>query len=153
MKLLSIAVAAALLSFGATAQPSGSGEDDAVKVRYIVTDVDTAVSFYTHNLGFHLAAQAGRNFAMLSRGSLQLVLSPPSGPGGASQPASDGRRPEPGGWNRIILESRDLSADVESLRRAGVHLRSGILSGPGGRQIVLEDPAGNPVELFQPGGN
>ena len=151
MRLLSVAFAIALLSFSTAAQSSSSsGESDTVKVRYIVTDVSAAVAFYARNLGFHLEARAGPNFAMLSRGSLQLVLSSPVGPGGASQPASDGRHPEPGGWNRIILESHDLSGEVESLRRAGVHLRSGILSGPGGRQVVLEDPAGNPSSCFNP---
>jgi catechol 2,3-dioxygenase-like lactoylglutathione lyase family enzyme len=131
------------------AQSSGA----AVKVRYIVTDVDAAVAFYTHNLGFELQAQAGPNFAMLSHGSLQLVLSPPSGPGSASKPGLEGRPPEPGGWNRIILESRDLAGEVDSLRRAGVRFRSTILSGPGGQQVLVEDPSGNPVELFQPAGN
>jgi catechol 2,3-dioxygenase-like lactoylglutathione lyase family enzyme len=124
-----------------------------VRVRYIVADVEAAVAFYTRNLGFQLESQAGANFAMLSRGHLRLVLSPPSGPGSASQPMPDGRRPEPGGWNRIILETRDLAGEMETLRRAGVHFRSNVLSGPGGREILLDDPSGNPVEVFQPAGN
>jgi catechol 2,3-dioxygenase-like lactoylglutathione lyase family enzyme len=121
-----------------------------IRVRYIVNDVPAAVAFYTNNLQFHVAAQAGRNFAIVVRENLQLVLSPPKGPGGASQPMPDGRRPEPGGWNRIILPSHDLEKDVEALKKAGVHFRNNIVSGPGGREILLEDPSGNPIELFEP---
>jgi catechol 2,3-dioxygenase-like lactoylglutathione lyase family enzyme len=118
-------------------------------VRYIVKDVDESVDFYTHRLGFHLEHQSGDAFAMLKRGELQLVLSPPKGPGGGSKPMPDGRRPEPGGWNRIILETADLEGDVAGLRKAGVSFRNDITSGPGGTQILVEDPSGNAVELFQ----
>ncbi|MES2015080.1 MAG: VOC family protein [Pseudomonadota bacterium] len=121
-----------------------------VMVRYIVNDVDATISFYTHHLGFHVTAQNGPYFAILERDGLQVVLSPPKGPGGGSQPMPDGRRPEPGGWNRIILQSKHLEADVEALKKAGVKFRNQIVEGPGGRQILLEDPSGNPVELFEP---
>lgn len=123
----------------------------AVKVRYIETDVPAAATFYARNFGFKLDAQSGPNFAMLSKGLLQLVLSPPVGPGGASQAMPNGQHPEPGGWNRIILQTSDLTADVARLRKAGIHFRNNITRGPGGAEILVNDPAGNPVELFQPG--
>jgi len=124
-------------------------EPSTIRVRYIVNDVPAAVAFYTNNLQFHVTAQAGRNFAIVVRDNLQLVLSPPKGPGGASQPMPDGRRPEPGGWNRIILPSHNLEKAVEALKNAGVHFRNNIVSGPGGREILLDDPSGNPIELFE----
>jgi catechol 2,3-dioxygenase-like lactoylglutathione lyase family enzyme len=119
-------------------------------VRYIVNDVDAAIAFYTRHLGFSVTAQSGPHFAILARENLQLVLSPPKGPGGGSQPMPDGRRPEPGGWNRMIVRSSDLEGDVEALRKAEVKFRNDIVAGPGGRQVLLEDPSGNPVELFEP---
>ncbi len=119
-------------------------------VRYIVNDVDAAVAFYTTHLGFHLEAQSGPFFAIVSRDNLQLVLSPPKGPGGGSQPMPDGRRPEPCGWNRIIVQTGSLEADADALTKAGARFRNDIVVGPGGRQILLEDPSGNPVELFEP---
>ena len=119
-------------------------------VRYIVNDVDAAIAFYTQHLGFRESAQSGPYFALLARDNLQLVLSPPKGPGGGSQPMPDGRRPEPGGWNRIIVQSSNLQDDVGVLRKAGVGFRNDIVTGPGGRQILLEDPSGNLVELFEP---
>jgi catechol 2,3-dioxygenase-like lactoylglutathione lyase family enzyme len=119
-------------------------------VRYIVHDVEAAVAFYTKRLGFRVNAQSGPNFELLERDNLQLVLSPPKGPGGGSQPMPDGRRPEPGGWNRIIVRSRDLQLDIDTLRQAGVPFRNDIVSGPGGRQVLIEDPSGNAVELFEP---
>lgn len=93
----------------------------------------------------------GPGFAMLLRGDLRLLLNQP-GAGGAGQPMPDGRRPEPGGWNRIQLEVTDLGREVAALRAAGASFRSEILTGRGGSQILLEDPAGNPIELFQPAG-
>ena len=125
---------------------------NALMVRYIVKDVDAAVAFYTRRLGFRVDAQSGPHFALLERENLQLVLSPPTGPGGGSQPMPDGRRPEPGGWNRIIVRTGTLEADVARLREAKATFRNDIVAGPGGRQILLEDPSGNPIELFQPAG-
>ena len=124
----------------------------AVSVRYIVDDVDAAIEFYTRHLGFALELHPAASFAILSRGELRLLLSAPSGPGGASQPMPDGRRPEPGGWNRIQLQSEDLDGLVASLRGSGARFRNDIVSGIGGKQILLEDPAGNPIELFTPAG-
>jgi glyoxylase I family protein len=121
-----------------------------VRVRYIVRDVKPAVSFYTRWFRFHLDAQTGPSFASLSRGNLQLILSPPVGPGGASQPMPNGRRPQAGGWDRIILQTGNLAATVAALRSARVHFRNNIVTGPGGKQILLDDPSGNPIELFQP---
>lgn len=119
-------------------------------VRYIVDDVDAAVGFYHDLLGFDVAQRPGPGFAMLTRGPLRLLLSQPGGPGGAAQPMPDGRRPEPGGWNRIQLEVDDLAGAVETLRRTGSRLRNDITRGRGGAQILVEDPSGNPVELFEP---
>ena len=120
--------------------------------RYIVNDVDSAIAFYTERLGFRVTAQSGPDFAIVERDNLQLVLSPPKGPGGGSQPMPDGRRPEPGGWNRIVVQSSRLDEDVAMLKKAGTKFRNDIVAGPGGRQILLEDPSGNPVELFEAAG-
>jgi catechol 2,3-dioxygenase-like lactoylglutathione lyase family enzyme len=122
----------------------------AVSVRYIVDDVDAAIAFYTEQLGFAVELHPGAGFAMLSRGELRLLLNTAAGPGGAAQPMPDGRRPEPGGWNRIQLPVEDLDREVETLRQAGARFRNEIVTGFGGRQILLEDPAGNPIELFEP---
>jgi catechol 2,3-dioxygenase-like lactoylglutathione lyase family enzyme len=132
------------------AQAQGSVGGDKARVRYIVGDVPQAVAFYTHDLGFHLDAQSGPYFAMLSRGPLQLVLSPPQGPGGASRATPDGKRPAPGGWDRIILSTANINGEAKTLREDGAHFRTDVTTGPGGKQILLEDPAGNPIELFQP---
>src|SRR3954467_10602106 len=121
-----------------------------VSVRYIVDDVDEAIAFYRDRLGFAVDMHPAPTFAMLSRGDLRLLLSAPSGQGGGGQVLADGRRPEPGGWNRFSLEVTDLAGIVERLRDAGVRFRSDIVHGIGGDQILLEDPSGNPVELFQP---
>ena len=86
---------------------------------------------------------------MLSRGHLELVLSTPFGPGGAAKPMPDGRKPEPGGWNRIIISVGDLRGEVAKLRKTNLHFRNDIVSGPGGSEILLDDPSGNPIELFQ----
>jgi glyoxylase I family protein len=117
-------------------------------VRYLVNDVDAAVAFYVRRLGFALKQQFGPNMAILARGDLTLWV---AGPGAsASRPMPDGRRPEPGGWNRFVLEVDDLPALVAELKQQNVTFRNEIVTGPGGRQILCEDPSGNVVELFQP---
>jgi len=121
-----------------------------MKVRYIVDDTQAAAAFYTERLGFELEAQPAPAFAILARGDLRLLLSEPRGPGGAAQPTPDGRRPEPGGWNRIQIEVDDVAATADVLRRAGVRLRGDVVHGRGGSQVLVEDPSGNPVELFEP---
>jgi catechol 2,3-dioxygenase-like lactoylglutathione lyase family enzyme len=120
-----------------------------VSVRYIAEDVDAAIEFYTRHLGFGVEMHPAPGFAILSRGGLRLLLNAP-GAGGAGQDMPDGRKPEPGGWNRIQLEVQDLAAEVESLRNSGAHFRNEIIGGRGGKQILLEDPSGNPIELFEP---
>src|SRR6266496_4331891 len=106
-----------------------------VRVRYMVNDIDAAVSFYTKHFGFAVKQGPTPNFAMLSRDNLELVLSTPFGPGGAAKPMLDGRKAEPGGWNRIIITVDDLGAEIERLRKAQVHFRSDILTGPGGAEV------------------
>jgi catechol 2,3-dioxygenase-like lactoylglutathione lyase family enzyme len=122
--------------------------DDLVSVRYLVDDVDAAVDFYTRHFGFTLLSNAAPAFADVVRGRLRLLLSGPTS--SAGRPMPDGRRPEPGGWNRIHLIVTDLVAEVERLRAAGLTFRNDIVNGPGGAQILLDDPSGNAVELFQP---
>ena len=121
-----------------------------VSVRYIVHDVASAIDFYCRHLGFHEVMHPAPTFAMLSRGDLRLVLSAPGGGPGGGQAMPDGTLPEPGGWNRFSIEVDDLATTVEALRREGVHFRNEIVTGVGGKQILLDDPSGNPVELFQP---
>ncbi|HET6568717.1 MAG TPA: VOC family protein [Rhodothermales bacterium] len=121
-----------------------------VTVRYIVDDVDAAIAFYRRHLGFQEKMHPAPTFAMLDRGDLRLLLSAPSGQGGGGQVLPDGRKPAPGGWNRISLQVADLAATVEALRADGVHFRSDVIEGIGGNQILLDDPSGNPVELFEP---
>jgi catechol 2,3-dioxygenase-like lactoylglutathione lyase family enzyme len=122
-----------------------------VQVRYIVNDVDAAIAFYCQHLGFSEVMHPSPRFAMLSRGDLRLVLSQPGGQNlGGGSTLADGRKPEPGGWNRYAVEVTDLAETVERLRSAGVHFRSDIIEGVGGNQALVEDPSGNPVELFQP---
>jgi catechol 2,3-dioxygenase-like lactoylglutathione lyase family enzyme len=121
-----------------------------VSVRYIVDDVDAAIEFYTGHLGFEVAMHPAPGFAALSRGELRLLLNATGCPGGATRPMPDGRKPEPGGWNRIQLQADDLDGEVETLRAAGLRFRNDIVTGMGGRQILLEDPSGNLVELFEP---
>ncbi len=121
-----------------------------VSVRYIVHDTDAAIRFYCDLLGFREVMHPNPSFAMLSRGELRLVLSAPGGGPGGGQAMPDGRVPEPGGWNRFEIEVDDLATVVETLRRAGAQFRNDIVTGVGGRQILVEDPSGNPVELFEP---
>jgi catechol 2,3-dioxygenase-like lactoylglutathione lyase family enzyme len=122
--------------------------EDLVSVRYMVDDVDAAVAFYTTHFGFTLRMSAAPAFADVVRGRLRLLLSGPTS--SAGRPMPDGRRPAPGGWNRIHLIVDDLAAEVERLRAAGLTFRNDVVTGPGGRQILVDDPAGNPIELFQP---
>lgn len=118
-------------------------------VRYLVNDVDTALEFYTQHLGFELVNHFGRPFAIVARDDLTLWLSGPAA--SAARPMPDGRQPEPGGWNRLVVEIEGLPAVVESMKAAGVVFRNEIVSGPGGSQILAEDGAGNVVELFEAG--
>jgi catechol 2,3-dioxygenase-like lactoylglutathione lyase family enzyme len=122
--------------------------DDLVHVRYMVDDVDRAVAFYTTHFGFTLNLNAAPAFADVVRGNLRLLLSGPKS--SAGRPMPDGRNPGPGGWNRIHFIVDDIGAEVDRLRAAGLTFRNDIVTGPGGRQILVEDPAGNPIELFQP---
>ena len=121
-----------------------------VSVRYIVDNVDAAIRFYTEHLGFTVTMHRGPGFALVSRDDLRLLLSVPAGGGGAGRDMPDGRRPEPGGWNRIQTEVDDLAQMVATLKHTGAKFRNDIVTGNGGRQILLEDPAGNPIELFEP---
>jgi catechol 2,3-dioxygenase-like lactoylglutathione lyase family enzyme len=118
-------------------------------VRYLVHDIEAAVIFYTDRLGFTLEQQMGPAFAIVTRDDLSLWLSGPQS--SAARPMPDGRRPEPGGWNRLVITVDDLEASVDELKQAELNFRNEIVTGPGGKQILLEDSAGNPVELFEPG--
>lgn len=120
-----------------------------VGVRYIIDDVPAAVAFYTTLLGFTLELDASPAFAAVARDGVRLLLSGDGSSG--KRPLADGRRQVPGGWNRIHVQVEDLAAEVERLRAAGVPFRtSGIVTGPGGAQVIIDDPSGNPVELFEP---
>jgi catechol 2,3-dioxygenase-like lactoylglutathione lyase family enzyme len=121
-----------------------------VSVRYIVNDVDEAIAFYRDQLDFQEVMHPAPAFAMLARGDLRLVLSAPGGGPGGGQAMPDGTLPTPGGWNRFSLEVTDLDTTVADLRRHGAHFRNDVVTGVGGRQILVDDPSGNPVELFEP---
>ncbi|TME59200.1 MAG: VOC family protein [Chloroflexi bacterium] len=122
--------------------------ESAVNVRYMVDDVEAAIAFYTAHFGFTLGSNMAPAFADVVRGPLRILLSGPTS--SAGRPMPDGRKPGPGGWNRIHFIVEDIEAEVARLRAAGVRFRSEIVTGPGGKQIVLDDPSGNPIELFQP---
>ena len=124
--------------------------NEMVNVRYMVDDVDAALAFYTEHLGFEQRTNAAPAFADVARGHLRLLLSGPTS--SAGRPMPDGTKPGPGGWNRIHLIVADLTTEVDRLRDAGVRFRNDVVTGPGGKQILLEDPSGNVVELFQPAG-
>ena len=116
-------------------------------IRYLVNDVERSIAFYTRHLGFKLEQQMSAAFAKVSRDDLILWLAGPQS--SAARPMSDGRRPEPGGWNRFVVEVEDLISRVIEMKRDGMRFRNEIVVGPGGKQILLEDPDGNPVELFE----
>jgi catechol 2,3-dioxygenase-like lactoylglutathione lyase family enzyme len=151
-RAIAAVLAMAIIAGGSpvTAQQVNSTDPTLVRFRYIVNDVPAAAAFYRDQLGFTLDVQSGPYFAALSRGGVQLLLSPVTGPGGASQLMPDGTKPAPGGWARLVVNTPDLEADVARLRKAGVHFRNDIIVGLGGNQILLDDPSGNVVELFQP---
>ena len=123
-------------------------DDEMVNVRYMVDDVDASIEFYSKLLGFELLTSASPAFADVKRGNLRLLLAGPKS--SAGRPMPDGRTPGPGGWNRIHFIVDDIDAEVTRLRDAGATFRNDIVTGPGGKQILLEDPSGNVVELFQP---
>ena len=153
--VIALTLALALTAGAAVAQPAGDRFDKpaslgVARIRYMVADLPASVAFYKDRLGFKVVAQSGTFFALLTRGDVQLLLSPVKGPGGASQPMPNGERPAPGGWNRIVLYVPDLKGEVDRLRKDGVRFRNDIVVGLGGNEILLEDPSGNPIELFQP---
>jgi len=121
-------------------------DKNAAIVRYQVADPDRSVAFYTERLGFELLYRAGP-IATIKRGALHILLSAPSASGG--RPMPDGAHQAPGGWNRIVLYVDDLSASIASLEKARVHFRNAVETGPGGKQILLDDPDGNPIELHE----
>jgi catechol 2,3-dioxygenase-like lactoylglutathione lyase family enzyme len=125
-------------------------DEETVNVRYMVDDVDEAITFYTELLGFELLSNSSPAFADVRRGNLRLLLAGPSS--SAGRPMPDGRKPEPGGWNRIHFLVDDIDAEVTRLRAEGGRFRNSVVEGPGGKQILLEDPSNNVVELFQPAG-
>ncbi len=121
-----------------------------VQVRYIVHDVEAAVSFYCNHLGFREVMHPSPFFAMLSRDDLRLVLSKPGGGNGGGSAMANGKLPEPGGWNRFAIEVDNIDTMTSDLRKAGIQFRSEIITGVGGKHVIIDDPSGNPVELFQP---
>lgn len=118
-----------------------------IALRYLVHNVEESIAFYIQHLGFALEQQMGPAFAIVAKGDLELWLSGPQT--SAARPMPDGRQPEPGGWNRLVIEVENLPALVSRMKQAGVRFRNEIISGPGGQQILAEDPSGNPIELFQ----
>src|SRR5688572_8740113 len=117
-------------------------------VRYQVKDVARSVAFYTTHLGFTLVHQQPPAFASVSLGDTEILLSGPQASG--SRPMPNGQPQEPGGWNRVVLQIKDLPAFIETLKQAGLKFRNNMETGPGGKQIQVEDPDGNPIELFEP---
>lgn len=118
-------------------------------VRYLVHDVDAAIAFYRDRLGFTLEQQFGPAMAIVRRDDLTLWLAGLMA--SAVKPVPDGRKPEPGGWSRFVLQVADIETTVADLRAGGARFRNTIVAGPGGRQVPVEGPSGNPIELFQPG--
>ena len=117
-------------------------------VRYLVSDVETSIKFYCDFLGFELKQQFGPAMAIVTKGALTLWLAGPVS--SAAQPMPDGRKPEPGGWNRFVLQVEDITSFVEALKSKGIRFRNEVIKGPGGAQVLCEDPSGNVIELFQP---
>lgn len=144
---ISVLCCAAFLLLGSAMSQPPAPTFRAAAVRYQVKDVDRSLAFYTR-LGFKLEQKPAPAFASVSNGSFILWLSGPASSG--SRPLPDGRKQEPGGWNRLVLEVNDLAAQVTAMKQAGLRFRNEIETGPGGKQIQLEDPDGNPVELFEP---
>jgi catechol 2,3-dioxygenase-like lactoylglutathione lyase family enzyme len=126
-------------------------DDELISVRYMVDDVQESIDFYVEHFGFALRHSAAPAFADVLRGRLRLLLAGPES--SAGRPMPDGRKPSPGGWNRIHFVVDDIEAEVERLREAGVSFRNEIVEGPGGQQILVDDPSGNPIEIFQPAGS
>jgi catechol 2,3-dioxygenase-like lactoylglutathione lyase family enzyme len=124
--------------------------EEITSVRYMVDDVATAIDFYATHFGFEVLTSAAPAFADVKRGNLRLLLSGPAS--SAGRPMPDGAQPGPGGWNRIHFVCEDIEAEIARLRSAGVPFRNEMVTGPGGRQILVQDPAGNLIELFQPAG-
>jgi catechol 2,3-dioxygenase-like lactoylglutathione lyase family enzyme len=116
-------------------------------IRYLVQDVKTSIEFYTKHLGFELVEQMGSAFAIVAKDDLNIWLSGPQT--SAARPMPDGRKPEPGGWNRFVIEVDDIETLVASMKTAGISFRNEIITGPGGKQILAEDPSGNPIEIFE----
>jgi catechol 2,3-dioxygenase-like lactoylglutathione lyase family enzyme len=117
-------------------------------IRYLVHDVESSIEFYTKHLGFSLVQKMGPAFAVIEKGDLQIWLSGPQA--SAARPMPDGRMPQPGGWNRFVIEVEDIESLVATLKADGMTFRNEIISGPGGKQILMEDLSGNPIEIFQP---
>ena len=136
-----------MIKSGSAGSAPFSADPTAAVVRYQVLDVDRAVAFYTEHMGFHLDQRSGAVFATVSRGDLHLLLGGPGSSG--SRPMPDGRRQEPGGWNRIVLYVENFDSMISTLRSAGARFRNDVEVGPGGKQIQIEDLDGNPIELHE----
>jgi catechol 2,3-dioxygenase-like lactoylglutathione lyase family enzyme len=117
-------------------------------IRYMVNDVEASIQFYTTHLGFSLLEKMGPAFAMIEKDDLQIWLSGPQS--SAARPMPDGRMPQPGGWNRFVIQVNDIEGLVTAMKKAGISFRNEIITGPGGKQTLAEDPSGNPIEIFQP---
>ncbi len=117
-------------------------------IRYLVNEVNISIEFYTKHLGFELIEQRGTAFAVVAKGDLKLWLSGPKT--SAARPMPDGRKPEPGGWNRLVIKVNDIVSLVSSMKTAGILSHNDIITGSDGKQILAEDPSGNPIEIFHP---
>jgi catechol 2,3-dioxygenase-like lactoylglutathione lyase family enzyme len=122
---------------------------ESISVRYIVNDIDASIDFYTKILGFKVIMHPAVEFAILSLGNLNLLLSKPSDKGGGGQNMPDGEVQRPGGWNRISIPTENLQMEIERIKSMGSQFRNEIVTGVGGKQILLKDPSGNLIELFE----